>query len=100
MAGIIANTTTIKSKAQELNNLNNRLKTQIKNLESQEKTLNGMWEGDSKAAFQTAFNKDVIQMNNFYNAIAKYVQALNEIAAKYEAAERANTNIATTRNYK
>ena len=100
MAQIIANTTTIKSKAQELNNMNSRLKMQISSLQSQERTLSGMWEGDSKTAFQQAFNKDVTQMNSFCTAIPKYVQALNEIAAKYEAAERANTNIATTRNYR
>lgn len=99
MAQTIVNSATLKSKASELKNLNNNLKTQISNLTSHESSLNGMWDGDANTAFHNAFQKDVTQMNNFYNAIEKYVTVLQEIAAKYDSAEQANQNIATTRKY-
>ena len=38
-------------------------------------------------------------MNNFYNAIEKYVQTLQEIAKKYDAAEQKNVSTATKRAY-
>lgn len=99
MAQTIVNSATLKSKASELKNLNNNLKTQISNLTSHESSLNGMWDGDANTAFHNAFQKDVTQMNNFYNAIEKYVSVLQEIAAKYDSAEQSNQNIATTRKY-
>lgn len=99
MAQTIVNSSTLKSKAQELKNLNNNLKTQITNLTTQESSLNGMWDGDANTAFHNAFQKDVTQMNNFYNAIEKYVSVLLEIANQYDNAEQSNQNIASTRKY-
>ena len=99
MAQTIVNSSTLKSKAQALKNLNNNLKTQITNLTTQESSLNGMWDGDANTAFHNAFQKDVTQMNNFYNAIEKYVTVLLEIANQYDNAEQSNQNIASTRKY-
>lgn len=58
-----------------------------------------MWDGDANDAFHAAFTKDVTQMNNFYNAIEKYVSNLNEIVKKYEAAESKNLQTAKERKY-
>lgn len=99
MAQTIVNSSTLKSKAQELKNLNNNLKTQITNLTTQESSLNGMWDGDANTAFHNEFNKDITQMNNFYNAIEKYVSVLLEIANQYDSAEQSNQNIASSREY-
>lgn len=99
MAQTIVNSSTLKRKAQDLKNLNNNLKTQINNLITQESSLNGMWDGDANTAFHNAFQKDVTQMNNFYNAIEKYVTVLLEIANQYDNAEQSNQNIASTRKY-
>ena len=99
MAQTIVNSSTLKRKAQDLKNLNNNLKTQITNLTTQESSLNGMWDGDANTAFHNAFQKDVTQMNNFYNAIEKYVSVLLEIANQYDNAEQSNQNIASTRKY-
>ena len=82
-------TATLKNKANELKNLN-----------SAESSLNGMWEGEAKDAFHKAFSQDITQMHNFYNAIEQYVQKLEQIAAAYEKAEKKNTSTATTRKYK
>ena len=58
-----------------------------------------MWEGEANDAFHNAFTRDKVQMDNFYNAIQQYAAVLDNIAAKYEAAEATNTNTATTRTY-
>lgn len=101
MAGkITVNTSTVTNKAGELKSLNSNLKKQIETLTTTENSLNSMWEGDAKEAFHKAFSNDVIQMNNFYNAIEKYVASLQEIVSAYEKAEKTNLNTATTRAYK
>ena len=99
MAEFRTNTGELKSKAAELANLNQKFKTMRQGLETIEAALNGMWEGEARTAFHTAFSKDMIQMNNFATLIEKFVQSLNQIAQKYDTAEMANTNIATTRKY-
>lgn len=97
---ITVNTSTITSKAGELKTLNSSLKKQIEELISTENSLNSMWEGDANDAFHKAFQQDITQMNNFYNAIEKYVSSLQEIVKTYEKAESANLNTANTRKYK
>lgn len=97
---ITVNTSTITNKAGELKTLNSSLKKQIEELTSTESALNAMWEGDANDAFHKAFSQDVVQMNNFYNAIEKYITSLQEIVSTYEKAEHANLNTASTRSYK
>lgn len=96
---ITANTGQIKNKAEELKQLNSNFKKQIGELISTESSLNSMWDGDANDAFHSAFNRDVTQMNNFYNAIEVYVAKLNEIVSTYEKAESTNLNTANTRKY-
>ena len=100
MANITVNTSTITNKAGELKTLNSSLKTQIEELTSTESALNSMWEGDANDAFHKAFTQDINQMNEFYNAIEKYITSLQEIVRVYEKAENANLNTANTRSYK
>ena len=38
-------------------------------------------------------------MNNFYNAIEKYVTSLEQIVAAYQSAESKNVSTATQRKY-
>lgn len=100
MANITANTGTITNKAGELKTLNASLKTRIEELTTTEEALNSMWEGDSNDAFHKAFSQDIVQMNEFYSAIEKYIASLQEIVSTYEKAESANVNTATTRSYR
>ncbi|MCI8521618.1 MAG: WXG100 family type VII secretion target [Lachnospiraceae bacterium] len=99
MALIQVSAAELKAKAGELRNLNSQFKTQVGNLESQEQTLIGMWEGEARDAFNTAFNNDKTQMDNFYNLIEQYCAALENIASKYELAESQNVSTAATRTY-
>lgn len=87
----------LKTKADELTELNQQFFTQVGNLEETEGALNGMWEGEAKNQFHIAFTSDVGQMHKFYNAIGQYVEALNAILSLYSKAEGQNVEIAKTR---
>ncbi len=99
MAAFMVTSSELKSKANELRNLNAQFKSQVGNLESQEGSLVSMWEGEARDAFDMAFKNDKTQMDNFYNLIEQYCAALETIAAKYEAAEARNLSTAQTRTY-
>ena len=92
-------TATLRQKAGELRQLNGKLKTEIGELQTEESALNGMWEGESHDAFHKAFSDDIVQMNNFYNAIDQYAKALDQIIQEYERAEKTNLSTAQTRKY-
>ncbi len=97
MALIRVTASDIRSKKEQLLELNNQFKTQVRELESSEGTLNSQWDGAANDAFHKAFMNDKNYMDQFYNLILKYCDALEQIAAKYEQAEAANENTATTR---
>ena len=97
---ITVTTTTMKNKANELKSLNNKFKNQISSLRSSESSLNSMWDGEANDAFHKAFNNDMIQLNNFFNAIEQYIAKLNQIAQAYDKAEKTNVSTANTRKYK
>lgn len=97
MSEIMVTAAQLRAKAEELENLNQQLKSQNELLGQHEEALNGMWDGDANTAFHTAFNNDRVQINNFYNAIVAYVNALRVIAQKYEQTEAQNQQIASER---
>lgn len=99
MAEIQVTSATLRSKAEELNQLNEQFKNAVSSLTDEENTLRSQFEGEASDAFHSAFSQDTVQMSNFYNAIAQYVQKLIQIAEAYEKAEQANVSTATTRNY-
>jgi WXG100 family type VII secretion target len=100
MAAFQVTSSQLRAKASELRQMNRQFKSQLGNLDSQERSLNGMWEGDAKNAFEKAFRNDRVQMDNFYSLIEQYCTALENIASKYETAEQRNINTATTRTYR
>ena len=99
MAEIIVTSSTLRSKSEELNQLNEQFKTAVSSLIEAEGALRGQFEGEASDTFHAQFTKDITQMHNFYNAIAQYVQKLLQIAESYEKAEQANVATATTRKY-
>ena len=100
MAEIKVTSTELKSKASELRQLNSQFKKAVEDMMSNEQQLMGMWDGETKEAFHNAFNNDKSQMDVFYQTIEKYCEALENNAAKYEAAEQKNLSTASTRSYK
>lgn len=88
----------LRQKAQQLEQMNAQFKTAVESLANQEQNLATMWEGEAQKAFRTAFNNDRQQFMNFYNGIAKYIQALQDAAQQYEQAEAKNLSTAQTRH--
>jgi len=99
MSEIQVTATLLRTKAEELSAQNTQLKAQIELLDETEQSLNAMWEGDANTAFHAAFQRDKIQLTNFYNAIQQYVQVLLSAATRYAQAESQNVDIANTRKY-
>ena len=89
----------LQSEAEELEQLNSTFDGMIKTLSETEAALGGMWEGEAKKGFHTAFTNDMTQLRNFYNAIIGYVNALRQAMAKYAEAENKNIELASTRKY-
>ena len=99
MAMIQVTSAKLRSTAQELQGLNGQFKTKASELSEKEKALCQMWEGRAKAAFHAAYLKDCRQMDVFSELVSKYVQALLEIAQRYEQAEARNAELAGSRSY-
>ena len=97
MAEIRVTPQQLKDKATTLEGLNKKFRAQVETMVGYESQLASMWEGESQRAFRKAFGDDKVKWNAFAENIDKYVQALREDAQRYETAENAATNIATTR---
>lgn len=97
MAAIQVTSQQLRDKAAELRNQNNTVRNQIENLRSQENSLSGMWEGEARDSFRSAFSTDIAKMTEFCAAIDQYAGALETIAAKYDEAETKNVALANAR---
>lgn len=89
----------LRNRAGRISDLNSQFRAKAAQLGEQETALCGMWEGVTRDTFHQAFTHDKQQMDAFCQLIAQYVQALLEIAARYEQAEAKNREIAAARNY-
>ena len=56
----------LSAKADELEGLNERLLGEITTMNETESALAGMWEGPAKESFRQAYERDAVQMKNFY----------------------------------
>lgn len=83
--------------AQELQSLNERFKTEVSTMTDKEQALSGMWEGEARNAFHNAYATDVEKFQNFYNGIARFVQALSDAATEYAKGEQAAASLANKR---
>ena len=99
MAQIMVTSAELRATANNLRECNNSFRNQVASLESSEGTLNSQWQGEAKEAFHRAFMNDKAFMDKFAAEIDNYCTTLETIAAKYDEAERANLEIATTRKY-
>ncbi len=99
MASIKVTSTELRSAASTLREYNSNFKAQVSALDSSETALSGQWQGDANTAFHKAFMNDKAFMDQFAAEIEKYCMALETAAAKYDAKEAANVEIATQRKY-
>ncbi len=93
-ATLIVNSATLRSKANELRNLNSRFNSACDELQSQESTMSKMWKGESWNEFHNYFSKNRKEFNDFYQGIQTYIKALEEAADRYERMERQNKTTA------
>ena len=100
MAQIKVTSTQLRSKANELRQLNNRFNSAVTSMTSTVSSLMNMWDGEAKTAFHKAYTSDKNQMDTFYQTIEKYCQALENNAKKYDEMESKNVQTATSRTYK
>ena len=89
----------LRSRASRLQELNGQFRAKAAEMGEQENSLCSMWEGEAKSAFHQAFLRDRQQTDAFCQLIGQYVQALLEIAARYEEAEARNREMAMARKY-
>ena len=99
MAFFSVTSSELRNRAGRITELNGQFKSKTTVLGEQESALCGMLEGEARDTFHQAFTMDKQQMDVFHQLIAQYVQALLEIAARYEQAEARNREIASARNY-
>lgn len=99
MAEIKVTPQELKSKADELQNLNRQFRSEVEKMSGYEAELSGMWDGEAKEAFRKAFNDDKGKWERFAINIDKYILALRENASQYETAERMAVNTASNRSY-
>jgi WXG100 family type VII secretion target len=97
MAEIKVTPQVLRQKAEELRNYNAQFRAEVQKMIGYEAQLASMWEGTAQQAFRRAFNTDRAKMDLFAQNIDTYIQALLTDAQRYESAENATTNIATTR---
>ena len=98
MATIIRVTTSeLRNRAENLRTLNERFKREVDALNSREKQLLGMFEGDASKAFDAQFQLDKSKFDVFAAGIEHYVTRLLASASAYDAAECKNVGIANER---
>lgn len=83
----------VRTKAEELRNINAAFKSKTEALEASEGTLAMKWEGDSKRAFHESFLKDKANMDEFYNAIEQYCVTLENIAIRLDNADKTGAGL-------
>lgn len=84
----------LTAKKDELSALNANLKTQIRDLSAQIKSLDAEWEGNAADAFQAAASKDIMRMENVASVVDTYTKSLDVIISEYKKAEAMNVSIA------
>ena len=90
----------LDSTAQELADLNVNFAQKVQELESTEAALQGMWEGEAREAFHTAFTSDIGQMMQFKALVDTYAAKLQDIRGRYALAEEQSAEIARNRTYR
>lgn len=94
----ISSTAALRSKASELETLNETFHSEVRNMRDDEATLRTAYEGKSSDTFHTQFIGDMDKFDIFYNTIQQFIQQLRTNADNYDKTEAANVEIASTRS--
>ena len=88
---------TVTTKKNNLKTLNAKFKSQLSDMDTTEKQLITMWDGDAATAFNKSYATDTLKMEALYNAVNEYCTALEKIVKQYETSEKKNVSIAKKR---
>ncbi len=97
MAKIRVTPQTLRSRANELETMNNKFKNEVTKLRTLNTTLGQQWKGDARTAFDREFQKDATKFDEFYKGIQEFIRVLRENADEYDRVENTNTSIASVR---
>ena len=97
MAKIRVTPRTLRSRADELETLNNKFKNEVTRLREFNTTLGRQWKGDARTAFDKEFQKDATKFDEFYKGISDFIRILRQNADEYDQVENKNTSIANVR---
>ena len=84
------NSRVLRTKKEELMSMVSMFKKEKEELCQKEATLRSMWEGEANESFHNAFVRNAGQMEAFIGTILKYVNVIETIADRYDAAEQRN----------
>lgn len=97
MAKIRVTPQTLRSRADELETLNNKFKNEVSKLRNLNSTLGNQWKGDARTAFDREFQKDATKFDEFQKGIQDFIRVLRQNADEYDRVENTNTSIARVR---
>lgn len=80
----------LRTKREELMALLARFRTEKETLMSKEAALLTMWEGDAKTTFHSGFLKNSGLLDAFAEVVDQYINVIEAIADRYDAAEQKN----------
>ncbi|MBD5106569.1 MAG: WXG100 family type VII secretion target [Lachnospiraceae bacterium] len=89
--------TQINSKKERLQQLNSTFKSRLEDMNTTEKQLLTMWEGDAAKAFKASYDRDYKKMLELHKVVQSYCKALEQIVKQYEQSERKNVSTAKNR---
>ena len=98
MAKIRVTPQTLRSRANELETLNNKFINEVTKLKGYNSTLGNQWKGDARNAFDKEFQKDATKFDEFHRGIQEFIRVLRQNADEYDKVENTNTSIASVRN--
>lgn len=94
---VVKSSSQLQNVITKLEQYNRQFETKVQELVSEQKRVDGMWDGQANTEFNNNFNKDKAQFDNFHREINNYIDKLKIIKANYEDAETSSTRIAKTR---
>ncbi len=80
----------LRTKKEELLNMVSMFRKEKEELCQKEAALRSMWEGEANENFHNAFVRNAGQMEAFLGTIMRYVNVIETIADRYDAAEQRN----------
>ena len=90
MSDYQVNPITVNGIVEEMKAAGAKLQKEIDTLKSLRTELNTKWEGPASLAYDQVFDADIRLLEEYYDLLLKYVQALHENALEYVATEDEN----------